>query len=53
MVFASRTSQDFITPEEVSELEHWTGQGVLNALANLDIPPERLHSEHGSVWEVV
>ncbi|KIK00823.1 hypothetical protein K443DRAFT_99749 [Laccaria amethystina LaAM-08-1] len=53
MVFASRTSQDFITPEEVRELENWTGQGVLDALANLDIPPERLHSEHGSVWEVV
>jgi uridine phosphorylase len=26
MVFASRTSQDFITPEEVRELENWTGQ---------------------------
>jgi len=25
LVFASRTSQDFITPEEVTELERWTG----------------------------
>ena len=25
MIFASRTSQDFITPEQVSELEKWTG----------------------------
>jgi len=26
MVFASRMSQDFITPEQVSTLEHWTGE---------------------------
>ena len=26
MVFASRTSQDFITPKQVEELENWTGQ---------------------------
>ncbi|KAG6885233.1 hypothetical protein C0993_004640, partial [Termitomyces sp. T159_Od127] len=25
MVFASRTSQDFITPHQVGELERWTG----------------------------
>jgi uridine phosphorylase len=25
MIFASRTSQDFITPNQVSELERWTG----------------------------
>lgn len=25
LVFASRTSQDFITPEEVSTLEDWAG----------------------------
>jgi uridine phosphorylase len=25
MVFASRTSQAFITPDQVSELENWTG----------------------------
>jgi hypothetical protein len=26
MVFASRTSQDFITPQDVKELERWTGE---------------------------
>ena len=26
MVFASRKSQDFITPKQVEELENWTGQ---------------------------
>lgn len=26
MVFASRKSKDFITPQQVDELEHWTGQ---------------------------
>lgn len=26
MVFASRTSQDFIAPERVTETEQWTGQ---------------------------
>lgn len=26
MVFASRKSRDFITPQQVDELEHWTGQ---------------------------
>jgi uridine phosphorylase len=38
MVFASRTSQDFITPQQVSELEAWTSKGVLNALSSLGIP---------------
>lgn len=26
MVFASRTTQDFITPQDVKELERWTGE---------------------------
>ncbi len=26
MIFASRLSQDFITPEQVDRLEHWTGK---------------------------
>ncbi|KAF8641390.1 hypothetical protein AX16_010009 [Volvariella volvacea WC 439] len=26
MIFANRTSRDFITPEQVAELEHWTGK---------------------------
>ncbi|TFK33738.1 nucleoside phosphorylase domain-containing protein [Crucibulum laeve] len=52
MIFASRTSQDFITPEEVDALEHWAGKGVLDALVNLYIPAERLHANQGSVWEL-
>lgn len=32
MVFASRSSQDFITPHQVTELETWSGLGVLEAL---------------------
>ena len=35
LVFASRTSQRFITPEQVTELENWTGKGVLDALGGL------------------
>lgn len=39
MVFASRLSQDFITPEHVIQLENWTGQGVLEALKEFEIAP--------------
>jgi len=53
MVFASRKSQDFITPKQVEELENWTGQGVLNALVEIDIPKDRMHATEGSVWELV
>ncbi|KAH9885600.1 purine and uridine phosphorylase [Cubamyces lactineus] len=52
MVFASRTSQDFITPQEVASIEAWTGRAVLEALVGLVIQPDRLHEEKGSVWEV-
>ncbi|KAG6873055.1 hypothetical protein C0995_003535 [Termitomyces sp. Mi166 len=51
MVFASRTSQDFITPNQVTELERWTGIGVLHAICNFEIPLDRLHPEQGSAWE--
>lgn len=34
LVFASRTSQAFITPEQVAELEAWSAKGVLEALKN-------------------
>jgi len=53
MVFASRKSRDFIAPRQVEELEYWTGQGVLNALINIDIPKDRVHTDQGSVWELV
>lgn len=39
MVFASRSSQEFITPEHVVQLESWTGQGVLEALREFEIAP--------------
>jgi len=53
LVFASRKSQDFITPEQVAELENWTGQGVLNALVNLTVPQDRLHPDQDTVWQFV
>ena len=40
MVFASRLSQDFITPEQVTELENWCARGVLEALAGFEIDLE-------------
>ncbi|TFK70867.1 purine and uridine phosphorylase [Pluteus cervinus] len=50
MIFASRLSQDFITPADVKELEDWTGQAVLKALTQFPIPKNNLHPEEGSVW---
>ncbi|TEB22421.1 purine and uridine phosphorylase [Coprinellus micaceus] len=52
LVYASRLSQGFITPSEVNALEDWTGLGVLTALANTEIPSDKLHVETGSVWEI-
>lgn len=40
MVFASRTSQDFISPEQVASVEAWTGRAVLEALVGLEIEPD-------------
>ncbi|KAF9451454.1 purine and uridine phosphorylase [Macrolepiota fuliginosa MF-IS2] len=51
MIFASRLSQDFIMPDQVAQLENWTGEAVLKALTGLGINHERLDDEHGSVWE--
>ncbi|KAJ6480275.1 nucleoside phosphorylase domain-containing protein [Mycena sanguinolenta] len=50
LVFASRTSQDFITPNEVAVLEEWTAKGVLDALVEMTVEADRLHGEEGSVW---
>ncbi|OBZ78779.1 hypothetical protein A0H81_00040 [Grifola frondosa] len=52
MVFASRTSQDFITPQEVAQIEAWCGRAVLDALIGIAIDTTRLHDEVGSVWEL-
>ncbi|KAJ8583905.1 purine and uridine phosphorylase [Rhizopogon salebrosus TDB-379] len=51
MVFASRSSQDFVSPEQVNQLENWSGRGVLEALRKFNISTERLHPPSGSVWE--
>ncbi|KAG8221685.1 purine and uridine phosphorylase, partial [Butyriboletus roseoflavus] len=51
MVFASRPSREFITPEHVSKLEAWSGLAVLEALRATDIPQDRLHPQKGSVWD--
>jgi uridine phosphorylase len=40
MVFASRSSQAFISPDQVNELEKWSGRGVLEALVNFGVAPE-------------
>lgn len=40
MVFASRSSQDFITPEQVKETEKWCAQGMLEALTGFEISPD-------------
>ncbi|KAG2357708.1 nucleoside phosphorylase domain-containing protein [Suillus spraguei] len=51
MVFASRSSQAFISPDQVNELEKWSGRGVLEALVRFGVAPERLHPISGSVWD--
>lgn len=40
MIFASRLSKAFITPEEVFELERWSGRGILEALIGVGIPQD-------------
>ncbi|KAF8547984.1 purine and uridine phosphorylase, partial [Imleria badia] len=52
MVFAARSSREFITPEHVSKLEAWCGQAVLDALYAMDIPQDQLHPQEGSVWDM-
>ena len=52
MVFASRSSQDFITPEHVNKLEAWCGQAVLEALCATDIPQDVCVNDPRSVVHV-
>lgn len=49
MIFAARLSKAFITPEEVAELERWSGRGVLEALIGIGLPPDvgRSYSSSG------
>ena len=37
MIFASRLSKAFITPDDVVELERWSGRGILEALIAINI----------------
>uniref|UniRef100_D8QJD1 Nucleoside phosphorylase domain-containing protein n=1 Tax=Schizophyllum commune (strain H4-8 / FGSC 9210) TaxID=578458 RepID=D8QJD1_SCHCM len=37
IIFAARQSRGFITPEQVGQVERWAGQGVLDALASVNI----------------
>lgn len=40
MVFASRMTQEFITPEHVQELQRWVGRACLDALTQFEIAEE-------------
>ena len=40
IIFAARNSRDFITPEQVAEIETWCGIAVLEALRTFEIKPE-------------
>lgn len=50
IIFAARNSREFIKPEDVVRIEEWCGKAVLEALIGLEIAPERLHADEGSVW---
>ncbi|KAF8603207.1 purine and uridine phosphorylase [Ceratobasidium sp. AG-I] len=50
MVFASRVTQQFITPGHVLELEQWVGRACLDALTQFEIAEELLHPPEDSVW---
>ncbi|KAH8827676.1 purine and uridine phosphorylase [Flagelloscypha sp. PMI_526] len=52
IIFASRLTQDFITPEAVGIAEEWTGKAVLDALVGFHIDSKSLHPEEGSVWQI-
>ena len=40
MIFAARLSKAFIAPEEVIELENWSGRGILEALIGINLPAD-------------
>ncbi|KZT42552.1 purine and uridine phosphorylase [Sistotremastrum suecicum HHB10207 ss-3] len=52
MVFAQRDSRDFISPEQVHKTEMWVSRRILECLAKVDIPENRMHELAGSVWEI-
>ncbi|KAJ1310663.1 hypothetical protein OPQ81_009192 [Rhizoctonia solani] len=47
MVFASRPTQEFITPDAVQQLERWVGRACLEALTQFGIAQELLHPDEG------
>ena len=40
MIFAARLSKAFIAPDEVVELERWSGRGILEALTGISLPAD-------------
>lgn len=50
MVFANRSSQAFITPEQVEILELWCGKAVCEALVSIQIKEDKVHGE--GVWSI-
>lgn len=49
MIFAARLSKAFITPDEVIELERWSGRGILEALIGINLPADVGRSYSSSV----
>ena len=52
IVFAARHSREFITPEQVEDIENWCGRGVLDALATFEIAPEVRERDNFFCWFV-
>lgn len=50
MVFASRISQDFITPEMVTHIQDWTGKAALKALSQLGSDIDNALLPDSAVW---
>jgi len=51
MIFADRSSEVFITPEQVHTVQNDAAIGLLEAIIAYSIPEELLHPTSGSVWE--
>ena len=49
MIFAARLSKGFITPDEVVELERWSGRGILEALIGINLPADVCRSYSSSL----
>ena len=50
MIFAARLSKGFITPDDVIELEKWSGRGILEALIGINLPADVGRSYSSSVF---